>query len=145
MQKATELSPQRALEPKQSRLSKDGKWKSFGKAPNLLQYVPSGIYYARLKIDGKLFRSSLETDVWTTAKLKLADFVKAKRTPTKKDDADLGMTVNAAIGRFESQLTVDLSMKQSSKDYRLLCIRKLKATWPEILLQPVGAVKRDEC
>ena len=145
MQKATELSPKRAHQTKQSRLSKDGKWKSFGKAPNLLQYVPSGVYYARLKINGKLFRSSLETDVWTIAKLKLGDFIKAKRTPPKKHDADLGITVDAASERLKSQLAVDLSMKQSSKDYRQLCIRKLKATWPDLLLQPVGDVKSDEC
>ena len=45
------------------------------KSPNLLQYVPSGAKYARIKLDGKLFRSSLETEVWATAKLKRADFI----------------------------------------------------------------------
>jgi hypothetical protein len=38
-----------------SRLSKDGKWKSFEKTPNLLQNVPSGVHYAQGNIGGKLF------------------------------------------------------------------------------------------
>jgi hypothetical protein len=41
-----------------SRLSKDGKWKSFEKAPNLLHYVPSAAHYAQAEIGGKLFRES---------------------------------------------------------------------------------------
>jgi hypothetical protein len=44
--------------------------------PNLLQYVSSEKYYARIKVNGKLIRQSLATDVWTTAKLKLVDFLK---------------------------------------------------------------------
>lgn len=43
------------------RLSKDGKWRSFPKVPNLLQYVSSGTYFARVKIQGKIIRQSLET------------------------------------------------------------------------------------
>ena len=50
-------------------LSKDGKWRSFPKVPNLLQYVISGTYYARSKTDGKSVRVSLETKVFTVAKL----------------------------------------------------------------------------
>jgi hypothetical protein len=56
-------------------LSKDGKWRSFPRVPHLLQYVSNGIYYGRIKLNGKLIRESLKTSVWTTAKLKLADFL----------------------------------------------------------------------
>jgi integrase len=128
-----------------SRLSKDGKWKSFEKAPNLLQYVPSGVYYARVKIGGKLFRESLETKVWTSAKLKLADFVKEKREPKIVSIPDSGMLVEAAIEEFKTQLAQKVSMKQSSKDYRLLCIKKLKSSWPELMKKPVGEVAPEEC
>ena len=65
----TQLSGKRA-----SNLSKDGQWRSFPKVPNLLQYVSSGMYFARTKTHGKLIRQSLKTDVWTTAKLRLVDF-----------------------------------------------------------------------
>ena len=56
------------------RLSPDGKWLSFPKVPNLLQYVQTGGFYGRTKVNGKVFRKSLETDVFTVAKLRLADF-----------------------------------------------------------------------
>jgi hypothetical protein len=45
------------------------------KAPvaNLVRYEPSGIYFARAKVRGKLIRESLETNVLSVAKLRLAD------------------------------------------------------------------------
>ncbi|MEI8040403.1 MAG: hypothetical protein WCL11_03270, partial [Verrucomicrobiota bacterium] len=39
-------------------VSPDGLWRSFPKAPCLMQYVPSGIYFARVRHKGKLFRQS---------------------------------------------------------------------------------------
>jgi hypothetical protein len=44
-------------------LSSDGKWRSFPKVPNLLQYVSNGNYYGRIKVGGKTIRESLETSV----------------------------------------------------------------------------------
>ena len=45
------------------------------KAPvaNLVRYEPSGIYFARAKVRGKLIRKSLDTNVLSVAKLRLAD------------------------------------------------------------------------
>jgi hypothetical protein len=45
------------------------------KAPvaNLVRYEPSGIYFARAKVRGKLIRKSLDTNVLSIAKLRLAD------------------------------------------------------------------------
>jgi hypothetical protein len=45
------------------------------KAPvaNLVRYEPSGIYFARAKVRGKLVRKSLDTNVLSVAKLRLAD------------------------------------------------------------------------
>jgi len=44
-------------------LSPDGKWRSFPKVPNLLQYVSNSNYYGRIKVSGKTIRESLNTDV----------------------------------------------------------------------------------
>ena len=41
-------------------MSIDGKWRSFPKVPNLLQYVITGSFYGRVKVDGKIYRESLE-------------------------------------------------------------------------------------
>src|ERR1017187_10093998 len=67
------------------RLSKDGKWRSFSRVSHRLQYVSSGTYFARIKVHGKIIRESLETDVWSTAQLRLLDFLKAN---TGADHAD---------------------------------------------------------
>ncbi len=39
--------------------SKDDEWRSFPKVPNLLQYVNSGAYFARVKVKGKVILQSL--------------------------------------------------------------------------------------
>ncbi|MGH7990468.1 MAG: hypothetical protein ACREDS_09815, partial [Limisphaerales bacterium] len=63
---------------RQRNLSPDGNWRSFSKVPNLLQYVNTGKFYGRVKVNGKLYRESLKTDVFSTAKLIVADFIKKK-------------------------------------------------------------------
>ena len=47
------------------------------KAPvsNLVRYKPSGIYFARAKVGGKLIRQSLKTGVLSIAKLRLQDLL----------------------------------------------------------------------
>jgi hypothetical protein len=61
------------------RLSKNGKWRSFSRVPHLLQYVSSGTYFARIKVPGKIIRESLDSKVWSTAQLRLLDFLKEKQ------------------------------------------------------------------
>lgn len=60
-------------------MSKNGKWRSFPKVPHLLQNVSNGNYYGRIKIGSKLIRESFQTTVWTTAKLRPADFLKTRQ------------------------------------------------------------------
>ncbi|HUB86655.1 MAG TPA: hypothetical protein VMB22_02095, partial [Verrucomicrobiae bacterium] len=40
---------------------------------NLIRYVPSGMYFCRVRVRGKLIRKSLKTDVLSVAKLRLSD------------------------------------------------------------------------
>jgi len=37
------------------------RWRTFHKHAGLMQFVPSGVYFARAKVNGKIFRRSLET------------------------------------------------------------------------------------
>lgn len=65
-------------------LSADGKWRSFPKVPNLLQYIVAGTYYARCKVKGKPVRAALDTDVFTTARAEAGSwqyFPRAGRLP----------------------------------------------------------------
>jgi iron-sulfur cluster repair protein YtfE (RIC family) len=55
--------------------------KDWQKTPysNLIRYIPSGSYYARLRVKGKLIRRSLKTSLISVAKLRLSDFEKVER------------------------------------------------------------------
>lgn len=83
--------------------------------PNLLQYVGSGSYYARIKLHGKTIRRSLGTDVFTTAKLKLLGFLKEER---KKRTAVAPPTFAEAQQLHEEQLDNDPTVKPQSRQYR---------------------------
>ena len=80
--KTTSADAKRDTKPakpeRDANLSPDGKGRSFPKVPNLVQYVSTGAYFGRVKLNGKIFRESLKTDVHTTAKLLLGDFIRKK-------------------------------------------------------------------
>src|SRR5258708_37930955 len=46
---------------------------------NLIRYSPSGTYFARLRVNGKLIRKTLKTDVLSVAQLHLTHFEKFYR------------------------------------------------------------------
>ena len=109
--------------------AKDGQWRSVPKVPHLLQYVSNGNYYARIKIKGKVIRESLKTDVWTTAKLRLTDFLK------KHQEARSHLpppAFSGAVDLFKRELEQDATIKPQSKGYRLWCLRKIELSWPEL-------------
>lgn len=122
-------------------LSPDGKWRSFPKVPNLLQYVNTGAYFGRVKIEGKIFRESLKTDVFTTAKLLLGDWIKKKR---KRAARPIVGTFAEARAIYETEVNADHTLKDGSKLYRLNSIKALLRTWPEIdALQPDKITEAD--
>jgi integrase len=120
---------QPSLRKREEHLSGDGKWRSFPKVPHLLQYVISGNYFGKVKINGKTIRQSLETTVWTTAQLKLNNFLKEHRENRNKVAAP---KFSEALEIYERELDADVNMKPGSKEYRRGCILKLKRTWPEL-------------
>jgi integrase len=108
-------------------LSKDGQWRSFPKVPHLLQYVSNGNYYGRIKVDGKVIRESLKTTVWTTAKLRLTDFLKGQQE-ARGNVAPPKFT--EAVTLFERDLENDMTIKPRSREYRRLCLKKIETSWP---------------
>jgi len=97
--------------------------------PHLLQYVSNGNYYGRIKIGGKIFRESLQTSVWTTAKLRLNDFLKKQR---EFREQAVCPKFSEAVDVFKANLEADTRIKARSKEYRLLCLLKIKTSWPEL-------------
>lgn len=127
---------------REERLSTDGNWRSFPKVPHLLQYVPSGTYYGRTKVHGKIVRQSLETGVWSDAKLRLTDFIKQQQearrevvTPKFSEAAEL----------LKKEVEQDNTLKPRSKEYRLLCVQTLQRSWPGIWDKRLGDITVTEC
>src|ERR1035441_1229062 len=73
---------------------------------NMIRYKPSGIYFARVRIRGKLFRQTLKTDVMSVAKLRLSDFIKERQEEMGEDSAARSgkMTMADAVAIFRQRL-----------------------------------------
>jgi hypothetical protein len=99
--------------------------------PNLLQYVTSGVYFGKVKIEGKVFRSSLKTDVFTTAKLRLADFIQEKHRRQRAQQAIAGTFAEARL-QYLADLQKDYTVGDGSRKLRRGCINALLRTWPEL-------------
>lgn len=118
------------------RLSPDGKWRSFPKVPNLLQYVSTGLYFARVKVNGKLIRRGLETTVFSTAKLKLGDFIRRQHEPKP----EIG-TFGAALKSYLRALNGSNDISDGTKQYRRYCVLALLRTWPGLRLLPLERLR----
>lgn len=123
-------------------MSKDGKWRSFPKVPHLLQYVTNGNYYGRIKIGGKLIRESLQTTVWTTAKVRLADFLKTRQENRNQIDPPL---FSQAVELFKIETENDTTIKERSKEYRQRCLNKIQTTWPDLWTLRLDAITVAAC
>ena len=140
VKRADSASPRRA--ERESNISRDGKWKSFPRVPHLLLYVPSGMYFGRLKIDGTIHRESLKTDVFTTAKLRLPDYLKDKRKEAAR--VVLG-TFSEARVNYEKHFDGDHTLKDASKLYRKNCIKALIRTWPGLDTLAPNKITESDC
>ncbi len=137
---ADSMNPRRP--EREANVSPDGKWKSFPRVPHLLLYVPSGSFFGRVKIGGKVIRQSLSTDVFTTAKLRLADFLKDQR---KNSLRPVVGAFSEARTLYESDLIADHALKPASKNYRCNCIKVLLRTWPDLDAQPPTKITESDC
>jgi len=127
---------------REEHLSKDGKWRSFPKVPHLLQYVISGNYFGKVKINGKTIRQSLQTTVWSTAQLKLNDFLKEHRENRNKVDPS---KFSETVEQFKQELEHDTSIKPRSKEYRETCLQKIQETWPELWSLRLDEITPEAC
>jgi len=138
--KGNGATTRKKAEPK---LSKDGKWRAFPKQPNLLQYVASKVYFGRIKTGGKIIRRSLETDVYTTALLRLGDFLRENRIePVPHNSPE---TFAEARGVFCRQMEARHDIKLRTKEYWKYCVELLNRTWPELEFQKLRSITAHEC
>lgn len=116
---------------------------------NLVRDGDSGIYYARVRVNRRLIIRSLDTKVFTTAKLRLPDKLKEVR-----EAEPLGETVSGGLERdvtfatlaslYTSQINQDPKLKAPSRIARIRPLATLRRTWPELFgtevrrIQPVS-------
>ncbi len=121
-------------------------WKK-SPVPNLIRYTPSGIYFARVRVGGKLIRQSLKTDVMSVAQLRLGDLVKQERGAREsRVEASKGrMTFNDALETYQQRLEGNAALKPSAKLYRRKCIAALLKTWPDLGASDVRKISERQC
>lgn len=105
----------------------------------LYRYSTSGVYFAHVRIRGKLFRESLQTTDSETAKRKLSDFRRKKL----KVDSKLGkMTLADLLTRYVETLG---HLSKSSLKSKNGIIAHLRDEWPHGSDHPVAAIKPGDC
>lgn len=114
---------------------------------NLIRYVPSRTYFARVRVAGKLIRRSLKTDVLTVAKLRLADLEKAERHAAKTQErtSQGRMTFAAALDLLRQQVGTTTLLKPSTKRYQSEIAAALIKSWPGLEQRAVQEISDLEC
>ena len=93
---------------------------------NLVRYAPSGTYFARFRVSGKLVWKSLKTATFSVAKQRLPDTLRDHRSKIESFTAfaDGKMTVGDAAEVYLNKVRASASLKPRSKDYRLPSSRR---------------------
>jgi len=116
---------------------------------NLIRYVPSGMYFCRVRVRGKLIRKSLKTDVLSVAKLRLSDKEKEFRQKAQHQEAiQRGrgqMTFDEALEIYRTRLNADPDVKRNTKIYYEQRILSLLRTWPSLKETNVRDVSKQNC
>lgn len=114
---------------------------------NLIRYRPSGTYFARFKVGGKLIRQSLETAVFSVAKLRLPDKIREHRSHNEsvKAFASGKMTVSDAARVYLERVDASASLKPRSKAYNRMLFDFIKRSWPALADTDVRKVSERDC
>jgi integrase len=111
--------------------------------PNLIRYKPSGNYFGRVRVNGKLIRRSLDTHVLTVAKLKLSDFLQDhRRLAINKGESVLGEVI---IEMFKKEIEDDHNNKPRTKLYKQEVLIALKKSWPELYSTDIARISQRDC
>jgi hypothetical protein len=114
---------------------------------NLIRYVPSGGYYARFRVAGKLIWRSLKTDRITVAQMRLADEqAKERKQAASQERVEVGIaTVGDALKLFVARIQGRPNLKPRTKFYYEERVTALKKTWPGLAGRRVKDITKDDC
>jgi integrase len=128
--------------PSQTKRKADVEWVKTP-YPNLIRYKPSGNYFGRVRVNGKLIRRSLETHVLTVAKLKLSDFLQGhRRLGVNKGESVTGEVI---IEMFKKEIEDDHNNKPRTKLYKQEVLTALKKSWPELFCKDIARISQKDC
>jgi integrase len=120
------ISPQ----PKKTKI-----WRKVKRTVGLFQYLPTGMYHARIRHGGTQYREPLKTNDLAFAKRKLADFRRdLGRTDARASNTSLGVVLTA-YARTLGKLS------PSSQNDKGAIIAKLRSTWFGIDTQPLREIR----
>jgi integrase len=114
---------------------------------NLVRHIQSGIYYARIRVRGKLIWKSLKTDRISVAKVRLADFhfKERQRAGALKAVARGKMTFGNAVAAYKQQRQHDPEIKPGTIEYDNYRIEALLESWPELEKMDVSKITESDC
>jgi integrase len=112
---------------------------AFQKVGECLYRYSNGVYYARIRVEGKEIKRSLETTDPALARRKLADF----RNEQRQIDRSQGkLTLDALCDRY--LLTVR-HQKPKTVERKTFIVGRVKSDWPTGRLTQVAKIKPSEC
>lgn len=114
---------------------------------NLVRYAPSGTYFARFRVGGKLVWKSLKTRTFSVAKQRLPDTIREHRAKLESVTAfaDGKMTFGMAADVYLGKVWADVSLKPRSKDYRGMMLDFIRRSWPSLFDTDVRKVSPRDC
>lgn len=116
---------------------------------NLVRNAQNATYYARVKFNGKEKWKSLKTTTLSVAKLRLADFerdLKAVSTVATQRSGDTGsLSVGHFMAAFQTQSQNDPSLAPATKSRRVIALKAIRKTWPELEGRDVRRVTAKDC
>jgi integrase len=127
----------------------DGQESAWKRTPvsNLVRYDASGVYFARVRVGGKLIRRSLRTNKLSVAQVRLGALVKDERGKLEVR-AEVGrgrMRFGEALAIHLKQVEGNVSLKPNGKLYRKRCAEALVRWWPGLLEKDVHKISERDC
>ncbi|MDB6112656.1 MAG: hypothetical protein JWR69_4406 [Pedosphaera sp.] len=114
---------------------------------NLVRYVPSGMFYARFRVKGKLVWRSLKTDRVTVAQMRLGDEVKKERQKAGSIEAVMKgrMCFGDALAVYKQRIENSRDLKPRTKTYHQERIASILKSWPGLEKQDLARITKAEC
>jgi len=114
---------------------------------NLIRYVPSGTYFARFRIKGKLVWRSLKTDRVGIAHIRLPDEIEKERRKAENASALAKgkMTGGDAIRMYNERIQGRVDLKPLTKAYHSQRIGSLLKSWSALEKTDLSKVTKTDC